>query len=90
MNCDNKAMRVMLSGSRWKRVLRRIIGLKRNGVTGGWRKLQNYEFHNLYASSSIMRIMKSRRIRWTGPLALMGRRGMHTGYWWESWKERVH
>jgi hypothetical protein len=40
MKCDNKAMRMMLSGSRWKRVPRRILGLKRNEVTGGWRKLQ--------------------------------------------------
>jgi hypothetical protein len=40
------------------RVLRRIFGLKRDGVTGGWRKPHNEELHNLYSSPSIIRIMK--------------------------------
>jgi hypothetical protein len=51
------------------RVLRRIFGPKRDGVTGGWRKLHNEELHNLYSSSSIIRIIKSRRMRWVGHLA---------------------
>jgi hypothetical protein len=42
------------------RVLRRIFGPKRDGVTGGWRKLHNEELHNLYASPSIIRIIKSK------------------------------
>jgi hypothetical protein len=46
------------------RVLRRIFGPKRDGVTGGWRKLHNEELHNLYSSPSIIRIIHSRRIRW--------------------------
>jgi hypothetical protein len=45
------------------RVLRRIFGPKRNEVTGGWRKLHNEELHNLYSSPSIIRIIKSRRMR---------------------------
>jgi hypothetical protein len=45
------------------RVLRRIFGPKRDGVTGGWRKLYNEELHNLYSSPSIIRIIKSRRMR---------------------------
>jgi hypothetical protein len=40
------------------RVLRRIFGLKRDEVTGGWRKLHNEELHNLYSSPSIIRIIK--------------------------------
>jgi hypothetical protein len=40
------------------RVLRRIFGTKRDGVTGGWRKLHNKELHNLYSSPSIIRIIK--------------------------------
>jgi hypothetical protein len=44
-------------------VLRRMFGPKRDGVTGGWRKLHNEELHNLYSSSSIIRIIKSRRMR---------------------------
>jgi hypothetical protein len=54
------------------RVLRRIFGPKRDGVTGGWRKLYNEELHNLYSSPSIIRIIKSRRMRWAGHLARMG------------------
>jgi hypothetical protein len=54
------------------RVLRRIFGPKRDGVTGGWRKLHNEEIHNLYCSPSIIRIIKSRRMRWAGHVARMG------------------
>jgi hypothetical protein len=46
------------------RVLRRIFVPKRDEVTGGWRKLYNEELHNLYSSPSIIRIIKSRRMRW--------------------------
>jgi hypothetical protein len=53
-------------------VLTRIFGSKRNEVTGGWRKLQNEEFHNLYSSPSTIRMIKSRRMRWTGHIANMG------------------
>jgi hypothetical protein len=53
------------------RVLRRILGPKRGGVTGGWRKLHNKELHNLHSSSSIIRIIKSRRMRWAGHVARM-------------------
>jgi hypothetical protein len=49
------------------RVLRRIFGPKMDGVTGGWRKL-----HNLYSSPSIIRIIKSRTMRWAGHVARMG------------------
>jgi hypothetical protein len=48
------------------RVLRGISGLKRDEVVGGWRKLHNEEFHNLYTSPSIIRIIKSRRMKWVG------------------------
>jgi hypothetical protein len=55
------------------RVLRRIFGPKRDLVTGGWRKLHNEELHNLYSSTSIIRIIKSvRRMRWAGHVARMG------------------
>jgi hypothetical protein len=45
------------------RVLRRIFGLKRDEVTGGWRKLHNEELHNLYSSPSIIRMIKSKTMR---------------------------
>jgi hypothetical protein len=54
------------------RVLRKIFGPKRDGVTGGWRKLHNEELNNLYSSPSIIRIIKSRRMRWAGNVARMG------------------
>jgi hypothetical protein len=53
------------------RVLRRIFGPKRDGVTGGW-KLHNEELHSLYSSPSKIRIIKSRRMRWAGLVARMG------------------
>jgi hypothetical protein len=55
-------------------MLRRIFGPKRDEVTGGWRKLHNEEVHNLYSSPSIIRMVKSRRIRWAGHVARMGRK----------------
>jgi hypothetical protein len=55
-------------------VLRRIFGPKRDEVTGGWRKLHNGELHDLYSSSSIIRIIKSRRMIWAGHLARMGKK----------------
>jgi hypothetical protein len=63
------------------RVLRRIFGPKRDEVTGEWRKLHNEELRDLYPSPSIIRIMKSRRMRLAGHVVRMGRRGRRTGYW---------
>jgi hypothetical protein len=54
------------------RVLRRIFGPKRDGVAGGWRKLHSEELRDLYSSPSIIRITKSRRMRWAGHVARMG------------------
>jgi hypothetical protein len=54
------------------RVLRRIYEPKRGEVTGGWRKLHNEELHKLYSSSSIIRMIKSRRMRWAGHVARIG------------------
>jgi hypothetical protein len=54
------------------RVLRRIFGPKRDEVTGKWRKLHNEELRDLYSSPSIMRIIKSRRMRWAGLVAGVG------------------
>jgi hypothetical protein len=51
------------------RVLRRIFGLKRDEVTGDWRKLQNEELHKLYSSPNINRMIKSRKMRWAGHVA---------------------
>jgi transcription termination factor 2 len=53
------------------RVLRRIFGPKRDEVTGEWRKLHNEELRELYSSPSVIRIIKSRRMRWAGHVARM-------------------
>jgi hypothetical protein len=54
------------------RVLRRIFGLTRDEVRGGWRKLRNEELHDLYYSPSIIKIIKLRRMRLAGLVARMG------------------
>ena len=60
------------------RVLRRIFGPKRDEVTGEWRKLHNEELNDLYCSPNIVRVIKSRRMRWEGHVARMGeRRGVY-------------
>jgi hypothetical protein len=48
------------------------LTLREDKVTGGWRKLHTEELHNLYSSPSIIRIIKSRRMRWAGHAARMG------------------
>jgi hypothetical protein len=53
------------------RVLRRILGPKTDEVTGGWRKLHNEELHNFYFPPSLIRVSKSRRMRWVGHVARM-------------------
>jgi len=60
------------------RVLRRVFGSKRDEVTGEWRKLHNVELRYLYSLPNIVRVVKSRRMRWAGHVARMGEwRGVH-------------
>jgi hypothetical protein len=54
------------------RLLRSIFGPKRDGVTGEWRRLHNEELNDLYSSPNIIRVIKSRRMRWTGHVLRMG------------------
>jgi hypothetical protein len=64
------------------RVLRRIFGPKRE-EDGSWRKLHNDELHNLYSSPNIVRVIKSRRMRWAGHVARMGGERFLQGFDWE-------
>jgi hypothetical protein len=54
------------------RLLKRIFGPRKNEVTGEWRKFHNYELCDLYSSPGIIRIIKSRRMRWAGQAARTG------------------
>jgi hypothetical protein len=56
-------------------VLRKIFGLKRDEVTGNWRKSRSEELRDLYRSVNVMRVIKSRIMRWVGHVARMGDRG---------------
>jgi hypothetical protein len=56
------------------KVLRRIFGLKRDEVTGEWRRLHKKELYALYSSPNIIRVIKPRRLRWAGHVARMGER----------------
>jgi len=53
-------------------VLRRIFGPRRDEVTGEWRRLHNEELNDFYASPNIVRVIKSRRMRWAGHVTRMG------------------
>jgi hypothetical protein len=62
------------------RILSGLFGPKRDEVMGNWRKVLIEELHNLYSSPSIIRMIKSRRIRWAEHITRIGRRGMHIGF----------
>jgi hypothetical protein len=61
-------------------VSRGIFGAKRDEVTGEWRKLHNEELNHLYSAPNTVRVIKSRRLRWAGHVAWMGRRKASTGF----------
>jgi hypothetical protein len=71
-------------------VLRRIFGPKTDEVTVEWRKLHNEVLNHPYCSLNIVREIKSRRLRWAGHVACMGRGGAYTGFWWGNLRERDH
>jgi len=71
-------------------VLWRIFGPRRDEVTGEWRRLLNKELNDLYCSPNIVRVIKSRRMRWAGHVALMGEERGCIGSWWGNRRERDH
>jgi len=71
-------------------VLRRIFGPMREKVTGEWRRLHNEELNDLYCSPNIVRVIKSRRMRWAGHVARMGEERECIGSWWGNRREGDH
>ena len=71
-------------------VLRRIFGPRRDEVTAEWRRLHNEELNDLYSSPNILRVIKSRRMRWAGHVARMGEERGRIGSWWGNRRERDH
>jgi hypothetical protein len=71
-------------------VLRRIFGPRRDEVTGEWRRLHSEEINVLYSSPNIVRVIKSRRMRWAGQGARMGEEKGYIGSWWGNRRERDH
>jgi hypothetical protein len=72
------------------RVLRRIFGPKRDEATEEWTRLRNKELNDLCSSPNIIRVIKSRRMRWAQNVARMGKRDVHIGFWWGVLKEGNH
>jgi hypothetical protein len=66
----------------WESRVLRIFEPRRE-EDGSWRKLHNDELHDLYSSPNIVRVIKSRRMRWTGHVARMGERCLQ-GFGWET------
>jgi hypothetical protein len=56
-------------------------------VTGQWRKLHNEALHDSYCSPNKIRVIKSRRMSWTGHVAYMGREEVPIGFWWGNLKK---
>jgi len=71
-------------------VLKRIIGPWRDEVTGEWRKLHNEELNDLYSSPNIVRVIKSRRMRWAGHVARMSEERGCKESWWGNLREGDH
>ena len=71
-------------------VLRRIFGPRRDEVTREWRRLHNEELSDLYSSPNIVRVIKSRGMRWVGHVARMGEERVVYRVWWGNRRERDH
>ena len=69
-------------------VLRRIFGPRRDEVTGEWRRMHNEELNDLYSSPNIVRVIKSRRMRWVGHVARMDEERGCIVSWWGNRRER--
>ena len=71
-------------------MLRKKFEPRRDEVTGEWRRLHNEELYALYSSQNIIRVIKSRRLRWVGHVARMGARRGATGFSWSNLRKGDH
>jgi len=71
-------------------VLKRILGPRRDEVTGEWRRLYNEQLNDLYTSPNIVQVIKSRRMRWVGHVARMDEERGCIGFWWGNRREGDH
>ena len=69
-------------------VLRGIFGCRRDEVKGEWTKIHSEELNDLNCSSHIVRVIKSRRLRWAGHVAHIGKGEEYTGFWRGNRRER--
>jgi hypothetical protein len=72
------------------RLLRRVFGSKRDEVRGEWRKLHNMELNDFYPSPNIVRVIKSRKMKWAVHVVRMGGVEVYTGFWWRNLRETDH
>ena len=68
-------------------VLRKIFGSKKNVVTGEWRRVHHEELYDLYSTPDVIRMIKSKMIRWAGHMARVAERRMHAVFWWVNLRE---
>ena len=73
-----------------RKVHTEIFEPKRDKVKGEWRKIHNVELNDLYSPPNIVRMIKSRRMKWAGHVASMGRGEVYTGFWWGNLSKRDH
>jgi hypothetical protein len=71
------------------RVLRKMLGPKRDEVTGEWRRMNNEELHDLHSSPNVLQVVKSTQKRQVGDVVHMGRGEVCTGFWLGSLRKEV-